>query len=106
MRATGLKPSEKDLKKIIESVDVDKNGMLSFPEFQNLLIREVNKSELEALRQEFKSFDTDNDGYITVKETCTALKKQGVKKENINRCVKQMFKGADFDHDDKLTFEG
>ena len=106
MRATGLKPSEKELKKIIASVDADKNGQLSFPEFQTLLIREINKSELEALRQEFKSFDLDNDGFITVRETCTTLKKQGVKKENIDRCVKQMFKGADFNHDDKLTFEG
>lgn len=99
-------PSDTELEKMIESVDADKNGKLSFAEFQTLLIREVNKSEVEALRKEFKSYDKNNDGYVSVQEARTALIKQGVKKENVEISIKRMFEGADFDNDDKLTFEG
>jgi Ca2+-binding EF-hand superfamily protein len=106
MRATGQSPSDKELKKMVESVDADKNGKLSFAEFKTLMIRRVNQSEMEALREEFRSYDTDNDGHITVKEAHTALLKQGVKPKSIDKCIKNMFKRADFDKDDRITFEG
>ena len=91
---------------MVESVDVDKSGTLDFAEFQTLMIREVNKSEMEEMRREFRATDKNNDGYITVKEARAALKKRGVRDRDIEESLKQMFKGADFNHDDKLTYEG
>lgn len=106
MRSIGLNPNQRELKEMVQSVDADKSGTLDFDEFKTLMIREVNKSEMEEIRREFRATDTNNDGYITVKEARAALRKRGVKDKDIEECLKQMFKGADFDHDNKLTYEG
>lgn len=106
MRFAGLEISEDLLKEFIESVDTDNSGTLSFAEFQTLIIREVQRIDIKELREIFRSFDTDNDGSITVEEAQIGLKKQGVKADTIEKCIKQLFLEKDFDKDNKISFEG
>lgn len=49
MRSIGLNPNEDKLKKIIKSVDANRNGTLDFVEFQALMINEVTKPIIEIL---------------------------------------------------------
>ncbi len=67
---------------------------------------EVNKSAMNELRKVFSSYDKNNDGSITVEEARIVLKQQGESDENIEESIKLMFKGTDFNKDDKLIFEG
>lgn len=106
MRSTGLDPSEEDVKEMIKKADADNSGTLSFAEFQKLMVHEVKKTAMKDLRDVFSSYDKDNDGTVTVEEARAGLKQQGVKDEDIEESITLMFKGTDFNKDDKLIFEG
>jgi calmodulin len=106
MRSTGLNPTDDELTKMIKRVDADKNGKLSFDEFQTLMYQEMRKDAIEQLRNIFSSYDKDNDGTVTVEEARIALKQQGYPDKDVEQSIKLMFKDTDFDRDDKLIFEG
>ena len=50
---------------MIDSVDVDGNGVIDFPEFLNLMRRKQVESENpDEMSEAFKVFDRDGDGLI------------------------------------------
>ena len=63
-------------KGIMNDVDKDGDGKLSFEEWMEDLYPDVtSKSEFKELRDEFDRFDVDGDGYITLKELQDSLLK-------------------------------
>jgi len=69
MRAMGQNPTEDELLNMILEVDVDGNGTIDFPEFLELMrIKTKEDDDAETIREAFKIFDRDQDGYITCKE--------------------------------------
>ena len=58
-------------------VDLDGNGTIEFPEFLEMMKQKSSEVDQESdLREAFKIFDRDKDGYIDMKE----LKKVGTLK--------------------------
>jgi calmodulin len=107
MKSIGLDPSEGRLKKMIKSVDSDKSGSLSFPEFAKLLLQELNKDKIEEIKEFLSDFDTNRDGMITKSEVQTVFKQQGnFSDETIERIIDNMMAGADFNKDEKINIEG
>ncbi|KAH9754008.1 calmodulin [Citrus sinensis] len=62
-------PTEEELRNMISEVDVNGNGTIEFGEFLNLMARKMKENEAqEELKEAFKVFDKDQDGYISPNE--------------------------------------
>eukprot|EP00092_Neocalanus_flemingeri_P064492 GFUD01078271.1.p2 GENE.GFUD01078271.1~~GFUD01078271.1.p2 ORF type:complete len:134 (-),score=58.16 GFUD01078271.1:91-492(-) len=69
MRAMGQNPTEDELLNLVMEVDVDGNGTIDFPEFLDMMKKKAHEvDEGEDLREAFKIFDRDRDGFIDMKE--------------------------------------
>ena len=69
MRAMGQNPTEDELLNLVMEVDLDGNGTIEFPEFLEMMKSKAAEVDQESdLREAFKIFDRDRDGYIDMKE--------------------------------------
>jgi Ca2+-binding EF-hand superfamily protein len=70
MRSIGQNPTDTEIRDIINECDADGNGRLDFDEFANLMASHIKtQAEMEnELKQSFKVFDSNNDGYINASE--------------------------------------
>ncbi|XP_037773497.1 troponin C-like [Penaeus monodon] len=69
LRMMGVKISEKNLQEVIAETDEDGSGMLEFEEFVELaakfLIEEDEESLKAELKEAFRIYDKEGNGYIT-----------------------------------------
>lgn len=71
MRSLGQNPTEAELHYMIDEVDADGSGTIDFPEFLNLLARTMRDADAgaeEELREAFRVFDRDQNGFISLNE--------------------------------------
>jgi calmodulin len=69
MRAMGQNPTEDELLNMVMEVDLDGNGTIEFPEFLEMMKAKAGEVDQESdLREAFKIFDRDRDGFIDMKE--------------------------------------
>merc|ERR1712168_456724 len=69
MRAMGQNPTEDEVLNLMLEADLDGNGTIEFPEFLELMKEKYGYEDQESdLREAFKIFDRDRDGFITLKE--------------------------------------
>lgn len=63
----------KQVTRLFESLDIDKNGTISFSELCTAFIdfSEISESKL---KQAFDYFDKDQNGYISIQEMCLHFK--------------------------------
>ena len=66
-RRLGERPSDKELKAMVDEVDEDKNGTIEFEEFLNMMAMRVSNSD--KILKVFKVFDKNDDGYTFLKFT-------------------------------------
>ena len=67
MRSLGQNLTDAQLRDMIERVDSDGDGVLAFPEFLTMLVRDVRDVDTdseEEIMDAFKVFDEDGNGYI------------------------------------------
>lgn len=77
-RALGQTPSTEEIQDIIKEVDIDGSGQIDFDEFLQVIARqEAEADNDEEMLEAFKAFDKDNDGFITAKELCKAMRSLG-----------------------------
>ena len=105
MQSFGLTPSEADLMEMITEVDVDGNGVIEFSEFLSMMtskLKDVDGIEIE-VREAFRVFDTDEDGYITTGEMRRIMLTIGdrMKDEEAEILVKDM----DINQDGRINIE-
>merc|ERR1719341_987985 len=81
----GLKVSEKALQEIVDEVDEDGSGELEFEEFcilsAKFLIEEDEESLKEELKEAFRIYDKEGNGYITtqvLKELLSRLSEEDI----------------------------
>merc|ERR1711892_257651 len=68
MRAMGQNPTEDEVLNLMLEADLDGNGTIEFMEFRELMKEKYSVEDQESdLREAFKIFDRDGDGYITMK---------------------------------------
>jgi calmodulin len=79
MRSLGQNPTEAELQDIINEVDADGNGTIDFPEFLTMMARKIRDGySEEEIKETFKVFDKDNNGFISPRELRHVMTSIGV----------------------------
>ncbi|KAJ9682349.1 hypothetical protein PVL29_018299 [Vitis rotundifolia] len=122
--------TKEELQTMMDEIDVDGNGTIEFGEFLNLMARKMKvkyqrstfrpislllifligkcfllqESEAEEeLKEAFKVFDKDQDGYISANELRNVMFNLG--EALTDEEAEQMIREADFDGDGKVNYE-
>ncbi|GLU05376.1 hypothetical protein SLE2022_224780 [Rubroshorea leprosula] len=107
LRSLGLKPSPDQLDALIQKVDTNNNGLVEFSEFIALvapeLLPERSPYSEEQLKQLFRMFDRDGNGFITAAELAHSMAKLGhaLTAEELTGMIKE----ADTDGDGMISFQ-
>eukprot|EP00299_Pterocystis_sp_00344_P003719 c14489_g1_i1.p2 GENE.c14489_g1_i1~~c14489_g1_i1.p2 ORF type:complete len:154 (-),score=48.71 c14489_g1_i1:26-487(-) len=98
MRSLGQNPTEAELQDMINEVDVDNSGTIDFPEFLTMMSRKMQDTDAdEEIKEAFKVFDKDGDGYISAQELRHVMANLGEKLTDEE--VEEMIREADVDGD-------
>uniref|UniRef100_A0A0C9S528 TSA: Wollemia nobilis Ref_Wollemi_Transcript_13420_998 transcribed RNA sequence n=1 Tax=Wollemia nobilis TaxID=56998 RepID=A0A0C9S528_9CONI len=104
MLSFGCQASQEELCAMVEVVDSDGDGFISFDEFVELNnIKGKGKGGYEDLKEAFKMFDADKSGTISGRELHKVLKSLG-DKSTVGDCT-SMVKSVDHDGDGLVNFE-
>ncbi|KAK8925973.1 putative calcium-binding protein CML11 [Platanthera zijinensis] len=106
LRALGLTPSPNQLDSLIQKADTNSNGLVEFSEFVALVAPDLIPAKSpyteEQLRQIFRMFDRDGNGFITAAELAHSMAKLG-HALTANELI-GMIKEADADGDGRINF--
>ena len=104
MRSLGQTPTEAELKEMIAEVDANKDGTIDFKEFLGLMATQTKERDSEEeLREAFKVFDKDGNGFISAAELRHVMTSLGEKLTDEE--VDAMMKEADTDGDGQVDIE-
>eukprot|EP00998_Keelungia_sp_KM082_P009614 NODE_5797_length_676_cov_56.606557_g5774_i0.p1 GENE.NODE_5797_length_676_cov_56.606557_g5774_i0~~NODE_5797_length_676_cov_56.606557_g5774_i0.p1 ORF type:complete len:186 (+),score=42.69 NODE_5797_length_676_cov_56.606557_g5774_i0:91-648(+) len=74
MRSLGQAPTDDEIEDMIREVDEDGSGAIDFQEFLALMSKQMNDSEIEEqMRDAFRGFDGNDNGYVTAEELQQAV---------------------------------
>ncbi|KAK3091869.1 hypothetical protein FSP39_023253 [Pinctada imbricata] len=120
MRSLGQNPTEAELQDMINEVDADAiamygpiqinccgigNGTIDFEEFLLMMARKMKDTDSEEeLREAFRVFDKDGNGFISAAELRHVMTNLGEKLTDEE--VDEMIKEADLDGDGMVNYEG
>merc|ERR1719219_1413034 len=69
MRSLGTNPDPEELEAMVDEADADGSGSVDFGEFVEMMIkREAEKETPEDLKQAFRVFDKDGNGFVSTPE--------------------------------------
>ncbi|KAK4419730.1 Calmodulin-like protein 3 [Sesamum alatum] len=104
----GIHIPEKELKQMIDKIDVNGDGFVDEEEFgelcQAIMADENRGNDEEDMREAFNVFDQNGDGFITVEELRAVLSSLGLKQGRTIEDCKRMIKNVDVDGDGKVNF--
>ncbi|KAH9682412.1 calmodulin-like protein 8 [Citrus sinensis] len=119
IRSLDQNPTEEELQDMINEVDSDRNGTIEFGEFLNLMAKKMKGSKYvfiyflfvmyqetdaeEELKEAFKVFDKDQNGYISATELRHVMINLGEKLTDDE--VEQMINEADLDGDGQVNYD-
>lgn len=104
MRSLGQNPTEAELQDMAVEVDTDGSGTIDFPEFLSLMARKMRDTDSEEeMREAFRVFDKDGNGYISAAELRHIMTNLGEKLTDEE--VDEMIKEADFNDDGQVNYE-
>ncbi|KAH7522233.1 hypothetical protein FEM48_Zijuj07G0116600 [Ziziphus jujuba var. spinosa] len=110
IRSLDQNPTEEELQGMISEVDVDGNGTIEFAEFLNLMAKKMKVHIYvyidiftQELREAFKVFDKDQNGYISASELRHVMINLGEKLTDEE--VEQMIREADLDGDGQVNYD-
>ena len=105
MRSLGQNPTEVELQDMINEVDTDRNGTLDFSEFLAMMARKTKETHSdEEIRQAFRVFDKDGNGFISAAELRHVMINLGEKLTDEE--IDDMIREADTDGDGQVNYEG
>ncbi|XP_054710375.1 calmodulin-A-like, partial [Uloborus diversus] len=106
MRSLGQRPSEMQLRNMVHKVDKDGNGTIEFDEFLCLMSKKLRSSSSaegeQELREAFRVFDSDGDGFISPAELSQVMRQLGEKLSDDE--VLDMIREADLNGDGRVDY--
>ncbi|KAH8381938.1 hypothetical protein KR009_001095, partial [Drosophila setifemur] len=104
MRILGQNPTEGELQDLISEIDANGNGQIDFNEFCQLMAKQMRETDTEEeMREAFKIFDRDGDGFISPAELRFVMINLGEKVTDEE--IDEMIREADFDNDGMINYE-
>ncbi|XP_058457376.1 calmodulin-beta-like [Malaya genurostris] len=104
VRALGMNPSQAEIEQMIHEVDLDGSGTIELNEFLVLMARKLREDTTDQeLRDAFKIFDKDGDGFLTVDELSAVMKNFGERLSDEE--LADLLDDADIDKDGKINYE-
>ncbi|XP_031628406.1 calmodulin-A-like isoform X4 [Contarinia nasturtii] len=104
MRSLGQRPSENELRNMVNEVDINGNGTIEFNEFLLMMSKKMKVAEGEdELKEAFRVFDKNNDGLISSTELRHVMTNLGERLSDEE--VDDMIKEADSDGDGMVNYE-
>ncbi|XP_068830381.1 calmodulin-1-like [Capricornis sumatraensis] len=89
---------------MINEVDADGNGTIDFPEFLTTMARKKKDTDSEEeIREAFRVFDKDGNGYISAAKLCHIMTNLGEKLTDEE--IKETIREADIDGDGQVNYE-
>ena len=99
-------PSKKELDKILDEFNIDKNGLIYFNQFLKIMakrLKDIKEDEDRHLKNLFSSLDRNNNGLISIHEIRYIVTHSS---ENISeKDIETIMKEADTDGDGLISFE-
>jgi len=104
MKSLGQNPTEAELRDLVNEIDINGDGVIDFHEFINLMAKQSHENDPEEeLREAFKIFDKDEDGFISPAELKFVMTNLGEKLTDEE--IDDMIREADFDGDGLINYE-
>lgn len=104
MKSLGQNPTEAELRDLVNEIDINGDGEIDFNEFCNLMSKQSHEGDAdEELREAFKIFDKDEDGFISPAELRFVMTNLGEKLTDEE--IDDMIREADFDGDGLINYE-
>merc|ERR1712130_1088213 len=103
MRSMGQNPTEDEVLELVMEIDTDGNGTIDFHEFINMMKKKSSETDqLEDLKEAFRMFDKNNDGFIDLVELrkVTTLMGASLTSKELNEFMKE----ADKDGNGKIDY--
>ena len=90
---------------MVNEVDADGNGTIDFPEFLTMMARKMKETDSEEeIREAFRVFDKDGNGFISAAELRHVMTNLGEKLTDEE--VDEMIREADTDGDGQVDYDG
>jgi len=107
LKELGIKMKKKDIEKMINELDKDKNGTIEYSEFVQMMTMPASREADEfELREAFRCIDTDGNGYISREELKQAVEKiMSMDKKISMQDVEEMMREADVDGNGLIDFD-
>ena len=104
MRSLGATPTEAEIRAIVKQIDTDGNGTIDLPAFLTMMAKTMNKKDSEEeIREAFRVFDRDRDGFISAAELRHVMTNLGEKLSDDE--VDEMIREANTDNDGHFNYE-
>ncbi|KAK7345921.1 hypothetical protein VNO77_16537 [Canavalia gladiata] len=104
IRSLEQNPTEEELQDMINEVDANGNGLIEFVEFLDLMTRRTKAIDVEEdLKEAFKVFDKDQNGYISASELRHVMINMG--EILTDEEVELMIEAADSDGDGLVNYD-
>jgi len=104
MRSIGQNPTEDEILELVMESDLNGDGTIDFQEFLEMMKRKSSETDqTEALKEAFKIFDKNRNGYIEAKElkAVTTTLGQALSDDEFS----EFWNEADANSDGKLDYE-
>jgi len=104
MRALGFEMKKEDVKKMLQDLDKDVNGLISLDEFIGMMTGKMgDRDSVDEITKVFQLFDEDKTGFITfrnLKRVCQELNENLTDEE-----IQEMIYEADKDNDGQISLD-
>lgn len=104
IRSLGQNPTEEELQDMINEVDADGSGTIECQEFLELMAKKIKGTDSdEQLKEAFRVFDKDQNGFISAAELRHVLTNLGEKLTDEE--IGEMVREADLDRDGQINYD-